>query len=135
MSRQPLCPAGRCAAGSTLLGIRGPGGELIYTPHMPPLDEAMAERFQSGGGTAAFRFSEPCAEEKCGHWESGACGVASAAASAAPIINESDAALPRCSIRANCRWFAQEGRSACGVCPLVARDNPLMQESLNPLVS
>ena len=111
-----------------MLGIRGPSGELVYTPHMPPLDEAMAERFEAGGGTTAFRFTEPCAEERCGHWGSDGCAVASAAARAAPIIQR-EAALPKCSIRADCRWFAQEGRSACAVCPVVARDEPLMQEA------
>ena len=102
---------------------------MIYTPRMPPLDEEMAERFEVGGGTAAFRFTEPCAEDRCGHWGSGGCGVASAAARAAPIAQQREAPLPKCSIRADCRWFALEGRSACAVCPLVARDNPLLQEA------
>src|SRR5437763_115569 len=31
-------------------------------------------------------------------------------------------ALPRCGIRPRCRWFAQNGRAACEVCPLVVTD-------------
>ncbi|MCQ8774313.1 hypothetical protein [Streptomyces telluris] len=30
-----------------------------------------------------------------------------------------DKTPPRCGIRAACRWFAQDGPRACGVCPLV----------------
>jgi hypothetical protein len=30
--------------------------------------------------------------------------------------------LPRCSIRANCRWFDQQGADACRVCPFVITD-------------
>jgi len=29
-------------------------------------------------------------------------------------------AMPRCAIRPNCLWFAQEGSSACLRCPQVA---------------
>jgi hypothetical protein len=33
---------------------------------------------------------------------------------------ESSAQLPRCAIRAHCRWYAQSGRDACQLCPLVS---------------
>jgi hypothetical protein len=31
-------------------------------------------------------------------------------------------ALPVCTIRAECRWFAQEGRAACERCPQVVTE-------------
>jgi hypothetical protein len=30
--------------------------------------------------------------------------------------------LPACGIRRTCRWFAQRGAAACGVCPLIVAD-------------
>ena len=40
-------------------------------------------------------------------------------------------ALPSCSIRRRCGWFAQTGAAACAVCPVVAiRDVP--QERCDP---
>jgi len=117
-----LCPSGRCRPGSTLLGIRGPGGRIIYTPNMPPLDEELADAFAANGGSAAYRFAEPCVEHQCGHWSDGTCGVARA--TVASSVHATDG-LPHCSIRVACRWFAQEGRAACYACPVVVRDDPL----------
>jgi hypothetical protein len=31
--------------------------------------------------------------------------------------------LPRCSVRPHCRWWLQEGRSACARCPQIVTDN------------
>lgn len=46
------------------------------------------------------------------------------AAVSSPQMNEHPRSeLPRCSIRASCRWFAQWGVVACGVCPLVIHDS------------
>jgi hypothetical protein len=37
-----------------------------------------------------------------------------------PTVTES---LPPCPIRANCRWWQQEGQEACRRCLQIVRDN------------
>jgi hypothetical protein len=32
---------------------------------------------------------------------------------------EEHAGLPKCGVRATCRWFRQNGIEACKICPLV----------------
>jgi hypothetical protein len=113
-----ICPSGRCQAGSALLGILGPGGSVIFTPGLPALDEVQAAQFAQKGGSSSFRFSESCQDSRCLNWQNERCEVASAA-----VIRNDDLPtnLPACGIRARCRWFAQEGRAACGACPMVMR--------------
>lgn len=127
--RERTCPSGRCAPGSTLLGIRGPGGDLIYTPSMPPLDDELAAQFAESGGTGAYRFAETCVTTRCLHWDGASCVLATALIHGAREEDAADAALPRCAIRATCRWFFQEGRDACAVCPRVLRDEPMIAEA------
>lgn len=125
-SSRPLCPSGRCRAGSTLLGIMGPSGNLIYTPQSIALDEQLAEKFDANGGSSRYRFAEPCATDDCGHWSDEGCGVAKAGAA----ISDSQRSdrLPPCGIRSACRWFAQEGPSVCAVCPHVLRNGSMVEE-------
>jgi hypothetical protein len=44
--------------------------------------------------------------------------------------------LPACAIRAECRWWHQEGKAACLRCPQVVTDNfkptPAMRDASNP---
>ncbi len=126
--RERTCPSGRCRSGSVLLGIRGPGGALIYTPSMPPLDDALAEEFAAGGGTASYRFAETCVTTGCLHWDGSSCVLATALVREAAAGEEPEDGLPWCSIRATCRWFAQEGKDACAVCPRILRDEPMIAE-------
>jgi hypothetical protein len=67
-----------------------------------------------------FRFAGPCIKTGCGQWSGSRCGVIDHVAEefAAHAVAE----LPECSIRNDCRWFAQLGAEACGVCPLVVTD-------------
>ena len=108
-----LCPSGRCRTGSTLLGILGPGGAVIYTPGLPTLTENQAIEFGKNGGSSSFRFTEPCQQSNCLNWANERCEVATAAVTRYGDLNHD---LPPCGIRAQCQWFAQEGRAACHGC-------------------
>jgi hypothetical protein len=117
-----LCPSGRCRPGSTLLGIMGPDGRLVYTPGRIPLTEEFVDRAHAAGTPEArLRFAEPCVRDECGNWTDSTCGVARTAASRPEATDPASPSLPRCGIRHDCRWYEQEGESACRVCPLVLR--------------
>lgn len=118
--RELLCPSARCEPGAILLGIVGRDGRVGYLSTQMVVDERFVENARRGRDPEKrFRFAQPCVEAPCGYWRDGRCGVVDGVvAQAEPLA----APLPRCSIRADCRWFAQRGPDACAVCPLVVTD-------------
>jgi len=72
-----------------------------------------------------FRFSQPCVTSGCGNWTGNRCGVIDGVVdevSERQLPRPGEASLPKCSFRPKCRWFAQSGKEACAVCPLVITD-------------
>ena len=128
-SAQPsdrLCPSARCEEGAILLGVISRKGTVGYVRPQTTVDEDFVRQAHDGRAPEKrFRFSKPCVEGNCHQWTGSRCGVIDRALQAAEEANTLDApdeALPKCTIRRRCRWFAQEGRKACAVCPLVITD-------------
>lgn len=63
-----------------------------------------------------FRITAKCQESGCVHFEGSRCKLVRRIINVLPAVVES---LPACSLRADCRWFTQEGREACLRCPQV----------------
>ena len=63
-----------------------------------------------------FRITAACQESQCTHFDGSRCKLVSRIVKLLPAVVDS---LPPCSLRANCRWFTQEGRAACMRCPQV----------------
>lgn len=118
------CPSGRCREGAVLIGIVGGDGRLGHVNPAVPINAEFMTAVENGrAAESRFRFGEPCAEGDCGHWRGSQCGLIDGLL-ASPIGTEAVEAsqqepLPRCGIRASCRWFRQHGRTSCGICPLV----------------
>src|SRR5215217_3316213 len=122
--RDRLCPSARCEEGAILLGIVGEDGVVGYVSPLITIDNDFVQQAHKGRTPEKrFRFSQPCIEDGCQQWTGSRCGVIDRALQAAEEESVGgvfkDAALPKCTIRPRCRWFAQVGRSACAVCPLV----------------
>jgi hypothetical protein len=121
-----LCPSARCEEGAILLGIVGKDGVVGYVRPRVAVDAEFVRRAREGRTPEKrFRFSQPCIESGCQQWTGDRCGVIDRvlpAAQEAGAIDTSANALPRCTIRPRCRWFAQVGRRACLVCPLVVTE-------------
>ena len=64
--------------------------------------------------TEVFRLAATCAEHKCPHFDGADCRLATRVVKMLPPVVDS---LPPCTIRKECRWFAQEGAAACMRCP------------------
>jgi len=64
--------------------------------------------------TEVFRLAATCAENKCPHFDGADCRLATRVATMLPPVVDR---LPPCTIRKECRWFAQEGAAACLRCP------------------
>ena len=109
-----------------LLGIVGSNGIVGYVQPAVPVDrEFVEEARRRGEPERRFRFAQPCLEGGCKQWTGSRCGVIDRVLDAKPGSDDValTAGLPECSIRPNCRWFAQVGASACAVCPLVITDS------------
>ena len=66
-----------------------------------------------------LRVRSPCAKSACVHYSGQHCRLAERIV-AQPL--EGDTRLPPCSIRASCRWFAEQGKRACMRCPELATE-------------
>jgi hypothetical protein len=73
--------------------------------------------------TQVLRIAAPCQENSCCHFDGADCRLATKLVQLIPPVTQS---LPPCRIRPDCRWFVQEGRAACAVCPQI------VTYSLNP---
>jgi hypothetical protein len=66
-----------------------------------------------------LRFAAPCAGGQCVHFDGARCSLALRTVQfVMPVVHR----LPACSIRAECLWFAQEGRAACERCPQIVTE-------------
>ena len=122
------CPSAPAASGTLLIGIVEADGRVANLGTPLPVDEAfIAAARTHGPPEERFRFSSSCQKEKCGHWQGDECGLIgelfeSAREKTLVAENNATQALPRCAIRAECRWWSQRGRDACAVCPVVVTD-------------
>jgi hypothetical protein len=83
--------------------------------------EAAAMLGNPEAANKTLRCAAPCEGGRCAHW-SGRCGVPDMVAKVALEHNRTlSAAALDCPIRSNCRWYEQQGLSACQICPSVAR--------------
>ena len=138
--RDLLCPSAAAEPGVIVLGIRRADGTIGYLPGQLTADADFVAAVQDRAATD-FRFAAPCARGGCGHWRadpapdrsdspasdrssaglpSGQCSLIGRLRDVVADQYHADE-LPRCAIRATCRWFAQDGRDACRICPVVTR--------------
>jgi hypothetical protein len=66
--------------------------------------------------TEIFRFAAPCARSGCQHFDGTDCRLAQRIVNRLPTVVD---VLPACQLRSNCRWWQQEGKSACLRCPQI----------------
>jgi hypothetical protein len=128
------CPSAPATDGALLIGVVTADGRVANLGTPLPIDAAFIETANAHGAPEQrFRFSSPCQKQRCVHWNNRECGLIGELHTAASEAGEnlSIAALPRCAIRADCRWWRQRGRDACAVCPLVVTDTK-SSKSLDP---
>ena len=123
------CPSSKCESGATLIGIVGENGKVGHLASPLIVDDNFVEKTspENNQGVPAerrFRFSSPCAENKCGQWTGNACGVIGRVMT---HLEEAkiplNAKLPPCTIRSSCRWYNQRQEKACMACSFVVTDN------------
>jgi hypothetical protein len=105
--------------GSRVLGVIGgtpDAAEVAYLNEFLPVSEEILAMAGPVKPTQVLRFAAPCQEKKCCHFDGKDCGLVTRIVQILPAVTDG---LPACLIRATCRWYQQEGKSACFRCPQV----------------
>jgi hypothetical protein len=118
--RVPLCPSSSPDAGAVVFAVRGAaaanGASMRYLDELVPVSEQILQAAAPVDPRQVFRFAAPCVESACVHFDGAACQLGQQIVeSLEPVVAD----LPRCHLRARCRWFAERGGAACVRCPLV----------------
>lgn len=90
--------------------------QLAYLREPLPVTDEFLALSGSIAPTEVFRFAAPCANSRCQHFADHQCHLAKRIVSMLSTVVD---VLPACQIRASCRWWQQEGKSACLRCPQV----------------
>lgn len=91
---------------------------VSYLDKPVPMSQELIDMAAPVNPAEVFRISAPCAGERCGHFnaEGHSCRLATRTVKLASVVVTKP---PRCAIRTECVWWAQEGVSACLRCPQV----------------
>jgi hypothetical protein len=111
--------------GARVIGVVGgtaDAPEVAYLPAPQPVTDQLLALAGPVAPAEVFRFAAPCARSGCAHFaeKESKCRLVEKTVRWTPIVVEK---LPACTIRPNCRWWQQEGRSACLRCPQVVTNN------------
>jgi hypothetical protein len=106
---------------------------VAYLEQVQPLNEELQPPSSSVKATEMMRLASSCHEKGCVHFDGSDCRLAQRIVEQLPTVTET---LPACKIRSSCRWWQQEGKSACLRCPQVVTENhyssPLFERVTEP---
>jgi hypothetical protein len=132
-TRPVLCPSAQPAmAGSMAFGVIAGTAEeprVAWLERPVPVTDDLLALTGPVPPTQVMRFTAPCQENACCHFDGKDCQLATRLVQLMPAV---DTSLPPCRIRPDCRWFVQEGKAACQRCPQIITysANPTEQLSL-----
>lgn len=130
-TQKTLCPSARPELPeSVVFGVIGGTVEkphVTYLKQPQPITDDLIALSAPVTPTEVLRTAAPCAANGCQHYDGTNCRLAMRIVEQLPTVTE---ALPPCSIRRDCRWWQQEGKSACMRCPQVITDNYYASEQM-----
>jgi len=119
-NRTVLCPSAQPEmTGSVAFGVVGGTADqprVTWIEKPVPVTGDLLALTGAVPPTQVLRIAAPCQENACCHFDGTDCRLATKLVQLMPAVVES---LPPCRIRPDCRWFVQEGRAACAVCPQI----------------
>ena len=119
-----LCPSAQPdMEGARVLGVISGSAEqsqVAYLNSNVPVTAGLLAAAAPLKPTEVFRFAAYCEENKCRHFDGSHCQLATRIVQILPAVTDG---LPPCLIRAECRWFQQEGKAACMRCPQVVTES------------
>ena len=121
LGSERYCPSAEPGEpGAVVLGlVAGPARPVTYLDAPVPVTAELLGGLGDVPPGRVLRIAAPCMQGECRHWGEGSgCGLVTKIARALPEV-AADGPLPRCHLRARCRWCEQEKAAACRRCPLV----------------
>jgi hypothetical protein len=119
-----LCPSAQPdMPDAVAFGVIGGTAEepvASYLKETIPVTPELLELARPVKPTEVFRFAARCAESGCQHFSGNNCLLAAKISADVPTSFQK---LPPCKIRGSCRWWAEQGRSACFRCPLIVTEH------------
>jgi hypothetical protein len=120
----PLCPSAQPDwHGAVAIGVIEGTAEkplMVHFRNTVPVDEKLLDLAKPVTPTEVFRFAARCVEGRCVHFRNDRCNLVTQIVNLLPNVTES---FVPCAVRAQCRWWSQEGKSACARCSQVVTDN------------
>jgi hypothetical protein len=118
-----LCPSSNIdEPNARVLGVLGADGRLTFAKvPIPVTPEFIAIAKKGRDPSKRFRFTTPCIQRGCRHWENERCLVADVVTDemASPECAPASTREQACPIKDACRWYHQRGEDACRACPEV----------------
>jgi len=115
-----LCPSAQPdMEGAKVIGVVGGSTEeplVSYLTEPQPVSNELLALSKPVEPTEVFRFAAPCVGDGCQHFDGSNCRLA-AKVSVTRLTTISR--LPPCRIRPACRWWSEQGRTACMRCPFI----------------
>jgi hypothetical protein len=123
----PLCPSAQpdmaeAAVFGVVLGTALEPAVALTAPELAVLRASGPLK-----STQYLRIAARCEEGRCLHFDGTRCQLASRVATR---LKKVVSALPKCSIRTDCRWFQQEGPGICFRCPQVITESSTPSQEL-----
>jgi hypothetical protein len=94
--------------------------ELVHLSQVKSIPAELLQLESPVKPTEIFRIAANCIEGDCQHFDGSQCRLIDRIVDNLPTVTDK---LVPCPIRANCRWWHQQGKAACWRCPQVVRDN------------
>ena len=119
------CPSAPATAeGAEVFGVvvgtvEAPRVEYLSEP-LPVTAELLSGLGESRAGEV-LRVRASCAKSACVHFSESHCRLGEQIA-ALPPPSAARSRLPPCTIRASCRWFAEQGAAACSQCSAIVTE-------------
>jgi hypothetical protein len=130
-----LCPSSQPGVeGARVLGIMQQFDgrrEVTYLDEALPAAPDVLAMAAPLHPTEIFRLAAQCQTDHCPHFDGANCGLVTRIVQILPAMTEE---LPKCQIRAQCRWFHQEGIAACRRCPQISTVNYDASETLQKVI-
>ncbi len=126
-----MCPSADAEmSGSVIFGVVvGTPAEphVIHLDRVKQIPQELLDLDSPVKPAEIFRIAATCIENGCVHFDGSKCRLTARIVDGLDTVTDQ---IPACAIRANCRWWYQEGKSACWRCQQVVRDNYVASEQL-----
>ena len=102
--------------------------EIAYLQEPVPMTAELRAMTNGLHAGEVFRTTSRCLESGCREYANGRCTLGDRIVDTLPALS---GALPPCSIRTSCRWFAEQGPRACQRCPQIVTFVPSRPSDAN----